>query len=525
MSTRTLHDIPLNRVEGDLEIRVALEDGIVVDAWSSGTLYRGFENMLVGRKALDGLVITPRICGICTTTHLLAAAKALDAAAEITPPDNARRLRNVALMAEHIQSDVRHGMLMYAVDFTNPFYKNLPLYNEALRRYTPFQGEAIIETVRTTKQVLEIIAILGGQWPHSSFMVPGGVAFAPHPPDILQCRYLLDHYRAWYERRILGCSLARWAAVDSAAALEAWLAEIPAHADSELGFFLRFARMAGLDRIGRGHGHFLSYGSLDLPDDTAVCGENGVFIPAGFRSVTAGNTVLPSSTFDQTQIQEDISHSWYVDSVEARHPSVGQTRPGPINRNNSTEETGGRYSWAKAPRYNGQPAETGPLAERVVCGDPLFVDLIRAGGVNACVRQMARLVRPASLIPAMEIWLDEIARHAGEPFYRSCGSFGDAEGYGLIQAARGALGHWLRLRDGTIAHYQIITPTAWNGSPRDGAGQRGPWEEALIGTRVADPENPVELGHIIRSFDACLVCTVHSVSRNNGAAHRLRMRV
>ena len=106
----------------------------------------------------------------------------------------------------------------------------------------------------------------------------------------------------------------------------------------------------------------------------------------------------------------------------------------------------------------------------------------------------------------------------GNRLYAPCPEIVDGEGCGLLQAARGALGHWVKIAGGVIEHYQIITPTAWNGSPRDSNDRRGPWEEALIGTRVRDVENPVELGHVVRSFDPCLVCTVHQVRRGRTLA-------
>jgi hydrogenase large subunit len=162
-----------------LELRVELEDGLVSEAWSSGTMYRGFERILVGRGALDGLVISPRVCDLCTTSHLTAASRALDMIAGVTPPPDAVRIRNVALLAEHIQSDVRHAFLMYTVDFVNPAHREQPLFAEAVRRYTPFAGETVVETIRETKHVLELISLRGGQWPHSSFMVPGGIVSKP----------------------------------------------------------------------------------------------------------------------------------------------------------------------------------------------------------------------------------------------------------------------------------------------------------------------------------------------------------
>ena len=284
MSVRKTVDIPLNRAEGDLEIRIEVEDGTVVDAWSSGTMYRGFENLLVGRGARDGLVITPRICGICCTSHLMAAAKALDVVTGVTPPDNARRLRNIGLMVEHVQSDVRQSALMFMVDFANPAHQDHALFEEAVQRYQPLKGSSCIEVIKETKKVLEIIAIIGGEWPHSSYMVPGGVAYGPNNTDLVNCRYQLAFYRDWYERRVLGCSIQRWEEVRSIAELDAWLSESSAHRNSELGFFIRFARIAGFESLGRGHGNFLSYGCFDMPQDTAVEAPAGslTLVPAGF---------------------------------------------------------------------------------------------------------------------------------------------------------------------------------------------------------------------------------------------------
>ncbi|GAB1391979.1 nickel-dependent hydrogenase large subunit [Rhodocyclaceae bacterium] len=505
MTKRILCDIPLNRVEGDLEIRVALENNRVVDAWSSGTMFRGFENIMVGRGARDGLVITPRICGICSTTHLMAAARALDQIAGVTVPDNAIRLRNTALLAEHCQGDVRQSLLMFLPDFATAAYGEHPLYAEAVTRYTPLQGTRCIEAVRQTKTLLEIIAILGGQWPHSSFMVPGGVSYVPPLTELNQCRHILRHYRQWYEQSVLGCTLERWQSVQSAADLDAWLAESAAHRESDAGFLLRFADHAGLRELGRGHGHFMSCGLPDMPAETAA---GPYAFAAGFRDRTG-----QCQPFDQRQVAEHVAASWYADYPGGLHPSAGITEP------YATGAEGKKYSWGKAPRYLDLPAETGPLAERIVGNDPLFLDLLQRDGVNLVMRQLARLTRPARLLPAMEIWLDEMIARPDQPYYTPVQSMPDGQGYGLIEAARGTLGHWVEIRDGKIARYQIITPTAWNGSPRDSMDVRGPWEEALIGTPIRDIGNPVEAGHVVRSFDPCLVCTVHVVGAGRLPLH------
>jgi len=503
--------VPLNRVEGDLEVKVEIRDGVVTDAWSAGTMYRGFENMLRGRGAYDGLVITPRICGICGTAHLTAAALALESIAGTPSPPNATIARNIALMTEHVQSDLRHGILMFLADFANPAYSGSPLHEEAVRRFAPLQGSSVLEAVRQTRDLLQIVAIIGGQWPHSTYMVPGGTTTHVKRSEISTCRYLLDSFQAYYERSVLGCSLERWLQIESLADLDAWLDEAPAHRDSDLGFFLRFGREIGLDRIGRSHGNYLCYGQLDIPAQSRVRGRGNdekQLVPGGFHH---GGSGYP---FEQREIAEHVSHSWYQDYEGGRHPHEGETIP------YASGQERHKYSWAKAPRYNGLPAETGPLAEMVISGHPLFTDLIAVDGGSALTRELARLTRAAELLPAMRRWFDEL--DVGAPFYTPTERVTDGVGFGTTQASRGALGHWIKLTDGRIDHYQVITPTGWNCSPRDGDGVRGPWEEALVGTPVADETNPIELGHVVRSFDACLVCCVHTV---RGSQSLVKVRV
>ena len=500
MNKQKIQIYPLNRVEGDLEIHVEFEDNLVSEAFSAGTMYRGFENLLVGRAVLDGLVITPRICGICSTSHLNAAAKALDQFFGVRVPDNAKRIRNITLVVEHLQNDVRHAFVMFAADFVNPAYAGHALYDEAVRRYTPLKGDTTIQAIHETQKVIAIIAILGGQWPHSSFMVPGGVLSMPSANDMSQCLFLLRNFRKWFESRVLGCSLERWRAVTSKSELYNWLDEAEAHAASDLGLYIRFSETAGLTRLGKGHGHFISCGALDLPESTDVQshGDNGRLLPSGF----VRNPDL--ERFDQAKITEDVSHAWFEGDTGGKHPFNGVTKP------YATGRESGKYSWAKAPRYDGLPAETGPLAELVVASHPLFVDLIKQDGPSVFARQLARLVRPAVLIPVVEQWLRETAG-CKEEFYRDHGQKENGEGYGLVEAPRGCLGHWIKIKNEKIERYQIITPSAWNASPRDSRGVRGPWEEALVGTEVKEPANPVEIDHVIRSFDPCLVCTVHAI--------------
>ncbi|SMC56269.1 hydrogenase large subunit [Desulfocicer vacuolatum DSM 3385] len=514
-------NIPVNRVEGDLEVRVDVVDHRIDNAWSAGTMFRGFESMMVGRGPLDGLVITPRICGICSLTHLSAAVTALDSITGITPPDNAIRLRNIALIAETIQSDMRQAILMYMADFTNAqAYRHHPLFKEAVDRYQMLKGTSVLEVIRKTKRLIEVIAIIGGQWPHTSFMVPGGVTSIPDTAKLMQCRLIIEQFKEWFESRVLGCTMERWQAVSSFKDLENWLGESPCHRNSEVGFFLRFAWKAGLDTFGRGTDNYISFGNFPFPRHTGVVPlnqindkdepgkrQNLVLTAPGFAT---GITPRP---LDPTKITEDVSAAWFEQEKTTLHPFDGITRP------YASGSSGEKYSWVKAPRYNSVPAETGPLAEMIMDKVPLFHDMIQQKGASALIRQLARMVRPASLLPAMGTWLNELMTHRDAPFYTSVKSIPDGEGAGMVQAPRGALGHWVKIKNRKISHYQIITPTAWNGSPRDKNKHPGPWEKALKGVALKNLENPVEAGHVIRSFDPCMVCAVHTLKKD-GTPHK-----
>jgi hydrogenase large subunit len=316
---------------------------------------------------------------------------------------------------------------------------------------------------------------------------------------LLQCRYLLNRFKEWYERKVLGCSMERVRRIGSEKALNEWLDESRFHRESDLGFYVRIARQIGLNTLGRGYGNFISYGLHELPRGTEVRPrqEGNHLVPCGFARG------IQVSGFKQEYIAEHVSHSWFKDYEGGKHPFQGETQP------YATGEEGTKYSWSKAPRYAGTPAETGPLAEMVIGAHPLFVDMVGREGPNAFVRELARLLRPVELIPAMEQWFNELSEEAR--FYVAPQEISDGRGFGLIESTRGALGHWVSVSDGKIDRYQIITPTAWNASPRDNSGLRGPCEEALVGTPVKDPSNPVEVGHVVRSFDPCLVCTVHLI--------------
>lgn len=494
MARRELN-IDLNRVEGDLEFGLILEDGVVTEARTKGTLFRGFEQIMIGRDPRDALVITPRVCGICGTAHLYAAVLALEDAWGIVPPPSATHIRNLCLMAEGIQNDLRQTFLFFTPDFCHPRYRHHPLYPRIAAAFAPMQGDIYLETLRITRQVVGIVAVFGGQWPHSSYMLPGGVTTPPSLRRLLECRAILDEAQIWYERRIIGDSLDNWLALDSADALFTWL-DHPSRADSALGLMSRFARELGLHQQGLGTPHLLSFGAWTDPDTPT--GEHR--LRAGWYDADSGTT----APLDQAQINEHVRYSWFLPYAGGRHPWQGETIP-------DYQPDGERYTWAKAPRYGDKVAQTGPIAELMIGGDGLIADLYRREGGSAWLRQFARIRRAAVELHHARQTLDRLGGRLDGAHFESppADTEVDGRGHGMVMAARGALGHWLEIEDGKIARYQIITPTAWNASPRDSAGRPGHWEQSLVGVAVADPDDPLEIGHIIRSHDPCLVCTVH----------------
>ncbi len=496
--SRITVDIDLNRVEGDLEFQLDIEDGIVVDARCIGTLYRGFEQLLIGRAPRDALVITPRVCGICGTAHLYAATAALENLAGIVPTAHAAHVRNLCLMAETLQSDLRQSFLFFTPDFCHASYAGHPLAADIAAAFAPFKGSVVRGTLQATRELLGIVAIFGGQWPHSTYMLPGGITQPANARRLLDARGIIAATRQWFEQAVLAGSLDEWLALDSAEALFRWQAAEPARQRSALGLFNGFAREIGLQRIGQGTGHLLSYGVNLQPG-------NGLSLPAGFFNADTQQV----EGLNHHQINEHVRHSWFLPYEGGRHPWEGETIP---HHQPGTD----RYTWAKAPRYGDKVVQTGPLAELRIAGEALITELLRQEGDNTWLRQFARLRRAAWLLRAMEQTVRELKGVLDQPHFvdPKIEQWPDGECYGLVEAARGALGHWVRIRKGVIDKYQIVTPTAWNASPRDSAGRHGHWEQSIIGLPVANPDDPLEIGHIVRSHDPCLVCTVHFIGQS-----------
>lgn len=502
--TATLN-IDLNRVEGDLEFAVDLLDNRVVDARCVGTLFRGFEQLLVGRAPKDALVITPRVCGICGTAHLYAAALALERLGNLPVPAHATLIRNLCLMAENVQSDLRQTFLFFVPDFLHPRYASNPLAADVDAAFRPLKGRTVIGALQASRKILELVAIFGGQWPHSSYMIPGGVTRGATAREIVDCLDIVDQTTRFFETEVVGDALDAWRALDSAEAFFRWL-ETPQNANSAIGLLTRFARSVGLHRNGAGAAHFLSAGAhYDAGAWGPPYGAQRTLLAAGVFDATRGIC----NPFDPALINEHVRYSWYRPYANGRHPFDGETVP-------DYQPDSDRYTWAKAPRYGERVVETGPFAEMLAGGDRLLIDLLAREGASTWLRQFARLRRAGELLALMKQQLSALSHELASPYYLPppAGALDDGDGFGFVQAARGTLGHWVQVRGGRIARYQIVTPTAWNASPKDSAGRHGHWEQSVIGLELADPDDPIEIGHIVRSHDPCLVCTVHFAGRD-----------
>ena len=273
---------PLGRVEGDLDLKVKIRDGVVTDAWTEASMFRGFEIILRGKDPQAGLIVTPRICGICGGSHLTKAVYALDTAWKTHVPHNATLIRNIAQACETLLSIPRWFYALFAIDLTNKNYAHLPEYDEVVRRFAPFVGTSFEPGVTLSAKPCEVYAIFGGQWPHSSFMIPGGVMCAPTLSDVTRSIAILDHWkREWLEKQWLGCSIERWLEIKSWDEMMAWAEENESQRNSDCALFIRFALRAGLDKYGAGCGSYLATGTFfkpDLYDHPTVEGRNDALI-------------------------------------------------------------------------------------------------------------------------------------------------------------------------------------------------------------------------------------------------------
>ena len=478
---------PFNRVEGDLEVTLELAAGEVRAAYVNSPMYRGFEQILQGKSPADALVLVPRICGICSVAQSAAAAQALADAMGLAPPANGRISANLLLATENLADHISHFYLFFMPDFARAAYRSRPWFDLAESRYRAISGSAAATVLPARADFMRLMGLMAGKWPHSLGLQPGGSSQPLQASEKIRVYRELRQFRGFLEAMLFGDELESIAAIDSLEALAVWKSLRPAQA-SDFRLFLEIAGDLRLDRLGRGGDAMLSYGSYAQ--------DEGRLLPAGVWDARTGQV----QRFDSCDVREDVSHAWYAQAEAPQAPGEGATVP--------LADKPGAYSWCKAPRWAGRVVETGALARQQVAGTPLVRAMVADAGANVASRVLARLLEVAQLLPQMEAWASQLA--PGEPYCAVGEMPRDASGVGLVEAARGALGHWLVVRRGRIHGYQIVAPTTWNFSPRDAQGVPGALEQALVGTAVAaGDESPLAVQHIVRSFDPCMVCTVH----------------
>jgi Ni,Fe-hydrogenase I large subunit len=502
---------PITRIEGHLSIEIDVQNGKVVDAWSIGDMFRGFERIFTGRNPLDANQLSQRICGVCPISHGIASSKCLEGAFGIKPNNNGRVLRNLMLAANYMHSHLIHFYHLAALDYvditallkyngSNSKMNNLKAWVEnevktkkgridAITAGAPFlpryEGNFYIKDVDTNIDAIagyvkalemrmkahKMVAAIGGRTPHAIGLVAGGVTQVPTRAMIREYKKYIGELEDFVN--------------------DVYMNHVIAVAKAFKDYF----------KTGS-YTNFLSYGLFD--QDTE---DKKFFLQRG----VAYGTKL--ETFDPDKIREQVRFGRYSSGSNLA-PYQGQTVSQP--------EKAGAYTWLKAPRYDGKPLEVGPLARVVVSylsGNEAVkkeVDgLLKLFNADISAvfstlgRHAARAIEAKLIVAEMPKWIDELEVN-GKP--RNTFSIPDnGEGMGLVEASRGALGHWIVMKDKKIANYQCVVPTTWNCSPRDDNGVKGPVEQALIGTPISDPNNPMEAARVVRSFDPCIACAVHVV--------------
>lgn len=515
---------PLTRIEGHLKISVNVDSSNkVTDAGVSGTMARGMEKLLQNRDSRDAPYVTERICGVCFTVHGLTSSMAVETAHGTTAvPDAARLIRNLIAGGAWLHDHILHFYHLSAVDYldmsvltdysgTDSYIlklkelisnelSNLPVEGEYAGPFLPtYKADEYciknLDTVVTLVQhyltalqiqakAKKMSAIFGGKQPHQSGIIPGGVTQLPDGTKRTLFSTLLSEIISFinttYVPDVIG---------------------------------LATGALSGLSKttVGVSYQNYLSYGGF--PE------ANGNFLyPEG--AVLNGVLYLSSRSEIASNISEDVTYSWY-NNLSGGVPAASD-QVFDLNKNNA-------YTFVKAPRFQGQPMEVGPLARLMVAmkqkshpayNHPAvqqFLSLINAGmqpGVVA--RHVARAVETLMLCDAMNRWLDELTSlsGSGNATIHDTAHWDppvSATGFGLSEAPRGALGHWISISNSVINNYACVVPTTWNASPKDN-NYYGPIENALIGCPVPDASSPINIGRIVRSFDPCLACAVHLIT-------------
>lgn len=568
MSKKHIIVDPVTRIEGHLRIEAIIdEENKIVDAYSSSTMFRGIETILKGRDPRDCGLMAMRICGVCTGTHYQRSIEAVEDAFNITIPKNARIVRNLIQGALYIHDHLVHFYHLHALDFVDvvsatkadpeataaeakkwagvagvkPYISGSEEFKQVQDRIIKFVKEGrlgifgngywgnphykltpeqnligvahYLKALDIQRDLAKMQAIFGGKNPHPQSIVVGGVTCVQdikNPSRIALFKQLLLDGREFIKQAYLpDVYMAGTMYADEAT-------------DKEATF-------KGVGGTGGGILSYMSYGDFRL-DDTGFYNSELLF-PSG---VVLNGDISKAFELDQEKITEDVTHSWY-EGNKPLHPYVGQTVPRYTGLKDGDDgykylKTDEKYSWIKSPLYDGQKVEVGPLARMVigyVKGNERIKkyvgDFLQKANLPITVlfstigRTAARAIETDLMTDVMVEWVDELAKNAATGDLSTWTEFdfdtvaADSKGHGLAEAPRGALGHWVKIKNGKVENYQAVVPSTWNAGPRGPNEEIGAYEGSLIGTKVANPEEPLEIVRTIHSFDPCIACAVHVV--------------
>jgi [NiFe] hydrogenase large subunit/hydrogenase large subunit len=562
---------PITRIEGHLRIEAQAENGRITNAWASSTQFRGIEIIMKGRDPRDAWAFTQRICGVCTVVHAVASCRAVEDALGITIPPNASLIRNLVHGMQTVQDHVIHFYHLHALDWVDvmsalkadpagtaaiakkisPWPNNSETYfKEVQDRVKTFAAGGqlgiftngywghpayklppevnllavahYLEALDWQKDVIRLHAIFGGKNPHPNFLV-GGMASAINLEDtgtINAVRLADVHGMIVRARRFVE---------------QVYWPDLVAIA----GFYKDWAA------IGGGTGNYLAVGEFADLDSNDLASQ---YFP---RGIILNRDLSKVWEYDQNLVKEYISSSWYEYSGgddAGLHPYEGETAPkytGPKTPWTFLQDEK-KYTWMKAPRYDGRPMEVGPLARMLVAYGAgheevrglatevlARLDAPPAALFSTLGRVAARGMETLLLARRMEHWYDKLVERIrsgdtktfdGSKWDPSTWPAGTARGYGALDAARGALGHWVEIEGGKITRYQCVVPSTWNCSPRDPKGQPGPYEAALTDNHpLVRPDQPLEILRTIHSFDPCMACGVHVLDAEGRTVSEVRV--
>lgn len=459
---KTIKIDPFTRISGIMSITVKVQNNRVVNAEVSGNQFRGFEKMFQGRSPLDIIRLVPRVCGICSTHHTVASIEAIENMMNIKPSFNGKLVRDITNGFEFLQNYLRHIYFFVFPDYVKVTELD-PLIKTTDEKYLDYRlnkketdkiNADYIQAIERSGDAHRIIGLLAGKVPHCHGNWIGGTTTKIDIPQIEQCRYNVNNIKEFVSNSLIPDM------------------EIIAN------------RYSDYYRLGKGHGNLMSFGIFKEYDAPIKYIEPSVSINGVYEN------------FDANNITESIKSTWANGEKEVLIPGKNmEFEP------NAFKE--GAYSWVNAPRYKKRAMEVGALARMTLSGN-------YTGGISTMDRLLAKVYEARKMCEILEGLIDLL--EIGEAYQEVWEIPSEGEGFSLIEAERGALGHWISVKNRKVENYNLIPPSTWNMSPTDDNGVKGTVEEALMGTYIQDPSHPVEVGRIVRSFDPCLNCAAHVVS-------------